>query len=103
MKDSVVALVAFVALIADLWQYNKTNYVKNTPLQYTNETADVSIVGAIFLLVRFEQTRRSYSSTIGLFATTPKNNICIALLTVINNHVLVVLLRVSPNVEYRCQ
>ena len=51
---------------------------KDTPLLYTNETADLYIVGAISLAVGMENTTRSYATTIDLFATATNNNLCIA-------------------------
>ena len=84
-------------------QYVGINAARVRPLQYTNETADLYIVGAIFLIVRLGNTNRSYSTTIDLFATASNNKLCIALLTVVNDHILVAFLHVSPNVEHRCQ
>src|SRR6266487_7151561 len=75
---------------------------KGTPLQYTNETADLYIIGAIFLIVQLENTNRNYSTTIDLFATATHRCLCHVLKIKLNHYILVAFLRMSPDVEHRC-
>jgi hypothetical protein len=74
--------------------------MEDRPLLYTNEITDLYSVGAIFLTVRLENTIRSYSTTIDLFATAASLHFCIVLEIIFDDHILVAFLCVSPDVEH---